>query len=220
MTKKQRSLRIEDKIISIDPVLPHPVLIEEAAGAIKKGGVVLFPTRSLYGLAADAFSEESVDRVYRIKKRSPDKPLLVLVKNRAAVYGLVRDVPPAAEVIMEKIWPGRITIVFKAAGSLPGNLTAGTGKIGIRVPGHAVASALVKSLDTPITGTSANISNEEGCARVSELDTGLADGLDLILDAGTLHGGTGSTVVDVTADPPVILREGAVVSKDILETIA
>jgi L-threonylcarbamoyladenylate synthase len=116
---------------------------------------------------------------------------------------------------MDQFWPGRITLVFEAEDTVPQYLTAGTGKIGIRQPEHPVAAALVKALEGPITGTSANRSGKSGCHRVADLDPRLARKLDLILDAGSLKGGSGSTVVDVTEAIPRILREGEVKEEEI-----
>ena len=117
---------------------------------------------------------------------------------------------------MDHFWPGRITLVFKAAADVPSYLTAGTGKIGIRLPGHPAAAALLRVLPTPLTGTSANLSGKPGCRRIEDLENQIAGSLDLILDAGTLNGGIGSTVVDVTIEPPKILREGEVSGAEIM----
>jgi L-threonylcarbamoyladenylate synthase len=117
---------------------------------------------------------------------------------------------------MDAFWPGRLTLVFEARNSLPDQLTAQTGKIGIRLPGHPVAAAIARQVKGPVTGTSANISGQPGCCRAQDLDPAIAGQLGLILDAGTLIGGIGSTVVDVTSTPPQILREGAVTAKEVL----
>ena len=117
---------------------------------------------------------------------------------------------------MDCFWPGKVTLVFKASQTVPCHLTAGTGKIGIRLAGHPVAAALVRSLGRPITGTSANLSGESGCRRLGDLEPQLARQLDAALDAGPLKGGIGSTVVDVTGDIPRILREGEISETEIL----
>ena len=120
---------------------------------------------------------------------------------------------------MEHFWPGRVTLVFEAADSVPQALTAGTGMIGIRLPGHPVAIALVESLGGPLTGTSANLSGSPGCRRVDDLDPQLIQQLDVVLDAGPLKGGTGSTVVDVTREIPRVLRAGEISEKEIMALI-
>jgi L-threonylcarbamoyladenylate synthase len=205
----------QDKIRKIDPINPLPDIIREVADVIKKGGIVLFPTRCLYGLGADAFNVDAVNRIFKIKRRPVNKPISVLIKNIKAIEEFVQYVPPYASKIMDNFWPGKVTIIFEAKAGLPVILTAGTGKIGIRIPEHTVPSALANMIDNPITGTSANLSGSPGCSMVSDLEPPIADELDLILDAGRLKGGAGSTVVDVTGDAPKILREGAVPAKDI-----
>lgn len=204
-----------NKIIKVSPSNPRPDLISEAARVIKNGGIVLFPTRYLYGLGADALNSEAVDRVFAIKQRPSNKPLSMLINHQNDLSWLVRNVPQAAVKIMESFWPGDITIVFEANATLPRNLTAGSGKIGVRLPQHPVAVALTNAVQVPITATSANLTGRGGCSRVTDLDPLVADKLDLMLDAGPLEGGTGSTVIDVTVDVPKILREGAVPAKDI-----
>ncbi len=202
------------KIIEVNPLNPRPDLISEAARIINNGGIVSFPTRYLYGLGANALNPDAVDRVFEIKQRSYNKPLSVLISRQEDLALLVHNVPQAALRIMERFWPGDITIVFEAHATLPPNLTAGTGKIGVRLPQHPVAVVLTNAVQAPITATSANLTGRGGCSRVSDLDPLVADKLDLILDAGQLEGGTGSTIIDVTVDVPKVLREGAVPAKD------
>ncbi|MCP4579269.1 MAG: L-threonylcarbamoyladenylate synthase, partial [Deltaproteobacteria bacterium] len=135
------------------------------------------------------------------------------------LFAIVQDVPPAAVSIMEKFWPGHVTLVFKASDHLPDNLMAGTRKIGVRVPVHPVGRALVKKLGTPLTGTSANLSGKPGCSLVSEIGPAITDHVDFVLDAGLLKGGTGSTVVDVTGETPTVLREGEIAAQDIFAAV-
>jgi len=169
----------------IDPFNPQPELILKAAGSIKKGGVVLFPTRCLYGLGVDAFNPEAVDKVFRIKQRPYNKAISVLIKDTNDLHILVKHIPSTAKCIMDYFWPGQITIVF----------------------------------NSPITGTSANISGKVGCSAISDLDVQIADKIDMMLDAGPLKGGTGSTVIDVTTPFPTILREGCVSAKNIIAAL-
>jgi len=204
----------------IHPENPQPELILEAAAIIRKGGVVSYPTRCLYGLGADALDAAAVEKIFAVKQRPGDKPLSVLIGHTSQLDRLVRDIPPVAGKIIEHFWPGKITIVFAAKDSLPDNLTARTGKIGIRLARHKVAAALVNELENPITGTSANISGHAGCSRIEDLDYRIAQQVDLILDAGPLKGGRGSSVVDVTGDTLQIIREGEISSREILALIA
>jgi L-threonylcarbamoyladenylate synthase len=204
-----------DRIRRVDPGRPETEIIEEAAGAIVAGKVVLFPTRCLYGLGADAFDFRAVEKVFVLKQRPQNKPVLVLIRNRQEVSSLAAGIPEAARRLMDAIWPGDLTLVFFARPEVPEILTAGTGKIGVRLPGHPVAAALVEAAGRPITGTSANLAGDPGVARVEDLSPEIAVGADLILDAGALKGGIGSTVVDVSVDPPRLLREGAVTAKEL-----
>jgi len=203
------------KIISLNPLNPPPDIISKAADIIKNGGVVIFPTRYLYGLGADAQNPDAVERVYQIKQRPLTKPLLILAKQPESLHQLVQHIPENARQLMSRFWPGDITLVFEAKDSLPENLTAGSGKIGVRLPQHPVAVALTNAVQNPITATSANLAGLGGCSSTADLDPLITDKVDLILDSGTLKGGSGSTIVDVTLDPPVILREGAVPASDI-----
>lgn len=189
---------------------PCPESIQEAARIICSGGVVVFPTTSLYGLGADASNPEAVEKVFAIKQRPVDKPILILVPNLRDIQNLVRDIPAAAERAMTALWPGKLTLIFSAGTGLLPSLTAGTGKIGIRLPVYPIARLLVHAAGRPITATSANISGQTGCSQIADLDPAVSTAVDLILDAGPLKGGAGSTILDVSQDPPVLLREGSI----------
>ena len=207
-------------IYPVDPDAPDMAIIQEAAGITANGGVVIFPTQSLYGLGANALDPRAVDRIFTIKNRPPEKPVLILVDNISDLDELVREIPPAAVRIMNACWPGGVTLVCHAKETLPPNLTAGTGKIGVRLPLHPVARHLVHFAGVPITGTSANPSGQPGCAEIGDIDAQVRKRIDMILDAGRLKGGVGSTIVDVTVSPPVILREGMVPEARIMEVLA
>ena len=204
------------KIHKINPENPAANIIQEAAGVIRKGGVIAFPTRCLYGLGADAFNPEAVERIFRIKRRPAEKPILILIDDLKQIERLVTNVSGMATAVMDRFWPGRVTLVFNARKDVPDYLTAGTGKIGIRMTGHPVAAALAGAIQGPITGTSANVSGRPGCHRTKDLQPDVTEQLDLILDAGSLEGGSGSTVVDVTGDVPRVLRQGEVSMQDII----
>ena len=191
-------------------------MIQEAAALIRKGGVMAFPTRCLYGLGADAFNPDAVNRIFEIKQRPAKNPILILIDDPNRLKSLVTHISEAAKAISKRFWPGRVTLVFNASAKVPGTLTAGTGKIGIRLAGHPVAAALVRAVQGPITGTSANVSGFPGCHQIEDLHPTVAEQLDFILDAGPLKGGQGSTVVDVCGDIPRVLREGAVSKRDIM----
>ena len=208
------------RIIAVDPLRPSGEAMDEAVAAMARGGMVIFPTRCLYGLAVDALNPEAVARIFTAKQRPQTNPVLVLIPGMSFLETLVAHVPPWAERIMAQFWPGDVTLVFSAGPELPPRLTAGTGKIGVRLPRHPVAQALVAAAGIPITGTSANLSGEAGCFQVSDLPPRLVQAADLVLDAGPLRGGTGSTVVDVTCTPPRILRQGGVDGNEILQFVS
>lgn len=212
-------MKASDKVRKVNSENPEIGIISEAAHIIKHGGVVVFPTRSLYGLGADAFNTKAINRIFHIKKRPISKPILVLIEDKNQLDRLVATVPPAATAIMERFWPGKVTIVFQAKEELSADLTAGTKKIGVRLAEHNIASAVVAASGEPITGTSANLSGNAGCFKVKDLDEKIMDSVDLVLDAGPLKGGAGSTIVDVTDKMPLILREGELSQKDILSAI-
>ena len=193
--------------------------IREATELIKKGGMVVFPTTGLYGLGVDARNTAAIERVFGAKRRLLNRPLSILVKHRNALDDIVQDILPAAEVIMDRFWPGGVTAVFCAHSSLSEKLTAGSGKIGLRIPSHPVAAALANLLDAPFTATSANVSGQSGCSDIADLSPLIKQEADLLLDAGPLRGGVGTTVVDVSVDPPILLREGAVPFASLLRAI-
>ncbi len=211
---------MHDHLVSINPVHPEPEIIQTSGKILAEDGIVIFPAKCLYGVAAHALHNRAVEKVFQIKQRPLDNPILVLAKNLAMVQSLVEHIPQAARQLMDTFWPGNLTLVFHARDNISEQLTAGSGKIGIRVPIHPVAKALVERLDFPITGTSANLSGRTGCTQIGQLPPSMIQTADLVLDAGTLKGGKGSTVVDVTQTPVTILREGEISAKKILSALA
>ena len=198
---------------------PDDKAVSCAAREIKRGGLVIFPTSSFYGLGASAFSPGALRRVFTAKDRPAEKPLLVLIATLNQLSGLVDHIPKAAELLIQSFWPGQLTVVFQARSDLSPVLTAGSGKIGVRLAAHPVAAALVRTCDIPISGTSANLSGATGCATLSELDLRLKSQVDIILDAGTLSGGAPSTVVDATVHPVWVIREGAITRQQIFAVL-
>jgi L-threonylcarbamoyladenylate synthase len=192
---------------------PDLSAIREAARALGQGGVVVFPTTGLYGLGADARNPKAVERVFAMKRRAPEKPLLVLVAERGDVAPLVREVPSEAVRLMDVLWPGRLTLVLPAAPEFF-HLTAGTGALGVRLAAHPVARELVREFGGPVTGTSANLSGGPSASRVVDIAPSILEAAAVVLDAGALAGGAGSTVVEVSGGVR-ILREGAVSAGDV-----
>ncbi|PIE61640.1 MAG: threonylcarbamoyl-AMP synthase [Desulfobacterales bacterium] len=207
------------KNLRVNPVHPAPHIIHKAGKILTDNGIVIFPAQCLYGMAANALNPVAVEKVFQIKQRSADNPVLILIKTPKILPSLVKQIPDPARQLMNRFWPGKLTLIFEAADHISPRLTAGTGKIGVRLPGHPVARALVNALDFPITGTSANISGDPGCTRTQDLAPAIMSQADLILDAGLLQGGKGSSIVDVTVSPPIVLRQGAVSSLALFNTI-
>lgn len=220
--KRLKILPGKPAVVALNPSHPDgmPPAIERGAACIQQGGMVVFPTRCLYGLAVDAFNIKAVSRIFTVKRRSRTKPLLVLIPDPSHLDKLVAGISSSARAIMDRFWPGDVTLVFQGSPDLPDLLTAGTGKIGVRLPQHPVARALVTAAAIPVTGTSANLSGEKGCFDISDLDTSLLQSVELVLNAGPLQGGRGSTVVDVTCTPPRVLRQGSVTTHEILRCVS
>jgi L-threonylcarbamoyladenylate synthase len=200
---------------NISSATPDPDTVHAVVQVLRNGGVVAFPTSTLYGLGADADNPQAVERIFNIKGRQYNQALLVLIRDASWLPGLVHEIPSKAAILMEAFWPGGITIVFNASDGVSVRLTGNTGKIGIRVPKHPVAAAIVTELASPLTGTSANLSGKGGCWDISCLEEQVAEQLDGVVDTGPLKGGRGSTVIDVTFDPPRILRQGTISEKEI-----
>ncbi len=199
-------------IVTIDSANPESELIIKAGKIITSNGIVIFPAQCLYGVAANALNEDAVQKVFQLKQRPYNNPILVLIPNRSHLNSLVSNIPEIAEKLMDRFWPGNLTILFDAKNMIPTLLTANTNKIGIRIPSHPVAKAFVNHLDMPITGTSANLSGQPGCSQIGQLPDPIVENADLILESGPLRGGTGSTIVDVTHPDIKILREGIITS--------
>jgi len=189
--------------------------IKKAKEAILSGGLVAFPTESFYGLGVNSLDEEAVKRLYRTKKRNSDQPILLLVPSLEAVEQYVLVIPETAIKLINAFWPGGLTLIFEASPLISNLLTAGTGKIGLRLSSHPIAGALVKAVGVPITGTSANISSHPPCSRAEEVLQSFGQSLDLILDGGPTQGQIGSTLLDITVNPPQILRQGMIRQSDI-----
>jgi L-threonylcarbamoyladenylate synthase len=185
-------------------------VIAEAAGWLRRGGIVGFPTESFYGLGAAALDGTAVDRVFRVKGRPESKPLLVLVDSIPMAEALCAEIPDGAREMMTRFWPGPLTLVLRALAAVPVTVTAGTGTVGVRLPAHPVALALVAAAGTPVTAPSANPSGQEPPTTAQEVVRYFEGRVDIVLDGGPTAGGPGSTVADCTVWPPRVLRQGPV----------
>jgi L-threonylcarbamoyladenylate synthase len=197
--------------LAVDPEQPASQDLGLAARVLQAGGLVAFPTETFYGLGANALDAEAVARVFRAKGRPADKPLLVLVESAERAALVAAEVPAPARRLIARYWPGPLTLVLRARPELPPSLTAGTGTIGVRVPGHRLARALVHAAGFPVTAPSANPHGAASPRTAAEVLAGLGTAVDLILDGGPTPGEAPSTVLDLTGVAPRILRAGAIV---------
>jgi len=188
--------------------------IERGVQILKNGGVIAFPTDTVYGLGGDAFNAAAAERVYQIKSRPKELPLPLLIASAEALASLACRIPETARVLARHFWPGGLTLVVPKADSLPAHLAPGPG-IAVRVPNHPVCLLLIECLGNPIVGTSANVSGRPPALTAGEVERQLAERVDFIIHGGRSPGGKESTVVDVTREPPVVLREGIIPSSEI-----
>lgn len=184
--------------------------IARAVGEIQRGGIVAFPTETFYGLAVDPFSRTALIALYKLKKRAADKPILVLIDHVAQLSLLVKRIPEQYIPLMEKYWPGPLTLIFPAKKSLPVELTGGTGTIGVRISPHPLAKELLRVAGTPLTATSANISGLPPPRTFQEVIEMFGPSLCCVLDGGTTAGGLSSTVVGMSGGTPTVLRKGPI----------
>jgi L-threonylcarbamoyladenylate synthase len=176
---------------------------------LRAGGVIGFPTDTAYGLAADPFNNEAIATIFKLKGRPENKPILLLVDSLEMAKRVTRPNPSLDDVAHE-FWPGPLTIILPAIDKLPEAITAGTGGVGVRWPVAPFATELVRRFGNPITATSANKSGEPTCVTAAEVEEQLGSPLEFLVDGGELPARSGSTVLDLTNEPPQVLREGPV----------
>jgi len=193
--------------------------IAAACDAIKRGELVVFPTETVYGLAADALAEESVQRVFSVKARETGHPLPVQIPSAEYLPQVAADVSEQAVRLAERYWPGPLTLVLRRCEFIPDLVTAGRDTVGVRVPDHPVALALLGRIGTPIVATSANISGQGPPTSAQQAVAALGDAVAVVLDAGQSGLAVPSTVVDVTTLPPRILRQGSIETEAIREIL-
>ena len=198
---------------------PSPGVVQEAAEVLRAGGVIVYPTETLYGLGADALNPEAVRRVFEIKKRPPDRAVTVILGSESMLDQVVSSVPPVARRLMDVFWPGPLTLVLPAREGLPELLLAGGSTIGVRVPGDFLCRALASKLGRPITATSANISGEPDLFHPEDLERVLGQQVDLLIDAGPARSRVPSTVVLVTEAGGRVLREGRISAEELRKVV-
>jgi L-threonylcarbamoyladenylate synthase len=192
-------------------------VLEYAVRLILSGKVVAFPTDTFYGLGADPFNLAAVSEVFRIKRRTSDRPLPLLVDSIDQAVELVHNPPRLFFTLAKNFWPGPLTLVAPASRQIPLKVTANTGKVGLRWPRAPLAVAMAAAAARPIIGTSANLSEMPACSTANEVDCQVGDSLPLILDGGPTQGGLASTVVELIGETGRILRPGGVSESELKE---
>ena len=194
------------EVIKIDPENVDQEKIEQAAGIIRKGGIVAFPTETVYGLGADFLNKQAVDRIFKVKKRPKGKPLTVQIQDISSLKELACDIPAFAYQLMNRFWPGPLTLVLRAKEK---------GTIGVRIPDNRIARSLIKASQTPLVVPSANLSGEPAAQTADEVLQTFDGLIEMVIDAGRVELGVASTVADLSVSPYRILRKGAICQKDI-----
>ena len=195
-------------VLKVDSQKPQMEKICVAADFIKKGGLVAFPTETVYGLGADALNSEAVRALFEAKKRPLDNPPIVHVGDVKDVYRLAREVPLKAEKLMKTFWPGPLTLIFKRSETVPSVTVAGLDTIAVRMPRHNVALALIRESGCCISAPSANLAGKPSPTTAKHVLDDLDGRIDAVLDAGPTDIGVESTVLDMTIEPPLVLRPG------------
>ncbi|NSW91256.1 MAG: threonylcarbamoyl-AMP synthase [Firmicutes bacterium] len=190
-----------------------------AAEIIKNGGLVAFPTETVYGLGANALNSEAVKKIFKAKGRPLDNPLIVHIADIKSIDKLVVEMPCGVQKLIDKFWPGPLTLVFKKSPVIPDEITAGLDTIAIRMPSHPIALALIKEAGLPIAAPSANSSGRPSPTLASHVLEDLSGKINLIIDGGSTHVGLESTVLDTTSFPPSILRPGGVTLEQLREVL-
>jgi L-threonylcarbamoyladenylate synthase len=196
--------------VSVDPGAPQSDAIAEAATWIVDGGVVAIPTDTLYGLAVDPFNSSAVARLFAIKGRGADRALPLVASDVEQVVQQLSRLTPAAERLVQRFWPGPLTLVLPAPVTIAAAVTGGTGRVGVRVPACDVARAVCRAANRPVTATSANISGAPPTSDPDIVENTLGGRLDYLLDTGLTPGGPPSTIVDLVETEPRLLRTGAI----------
>ncbi len=188
----------------------NPAYHQLAADVLRDGGLIAIPTETYYGIAVDAFNESALERVFVLKKRPSVKPILVLIDHRDELEDLAREVPDPFLPLMDRYWPGPLTLVFPAKKALSPILTGGTGTVGVRVSSCPYPRAICRELKRPITATSANISGQPPARSYQDIVRYFGNTIDLVVDGGVSDHCPGSTVVSCAGNQVKVIRQGLV----------
>ena len=193
-------------------------VLETAGEILKNGGLVAFPTETVYGLGADGLNEDASKKIYAAKGRPSDNPLIIHITNMDALEKIVKEVPEVARVVADKYWPGPLTMIFKKADCVPYGTTGGLDTVAVRMPVHEVAKAVIDAGGGYIAAPSANTSGRPSPTTAAHVKEDLTGKIDMIVDGGPVDIGVESSILDVTVDPPMILRPGAI-TKEMFEDL-
>ena len=210
---------MKTEILKIDLHNIDSQKIKYAAQVIEEGGLVAFPTETVYGLGADALNKTAVEKIFKAKGRPSDNPLIVHVADKKSVGNLVLRIPEKAEKLMDAFWPGPLTLVMDKQSIVPDIITAGLDTVAIRVPSHPIALALIREAKLPIAAPSANISGKPSPTDSKHVINDLYGKVDVIIDGGFSNIGVESTVVDMVVDPPMLLRPGGITLEQLEDVI-
>jgi len=202
-------------VLKVDPHRPEPEKIRVAAEVLKKGGLVAFPTETVYGLGANALDGKAVLRIFEAKNRPADNPIIVHIANRDDIYVLAEHVPQIAEKLIDEFWPGPLTLLFVKSDAVPSAVTAGLATVAVRMPNHAVAQALISEAGVPVAAPSANLAGRPSPTSAKHVLDDLSGRIEVLIDGGEIGYGVESTVLDLTTDPPTVLRPGPVTVEEL-----
>ncbi|HEY93582.1 MAG TPA: threonylcarbamoyl-AMP synthase [Dehalococcoidia bacterium] len=184
--------------------------INKGITILTNGGIIAYPTDTVYGLGACSDNPEAIKRIYQVKRRPLDMPLPLLLADMIWIERLTITISDIARKLIDRFLPGALTLVMKKADSIPDIISGGKDTIALRIPDHPVTIALIYGVGRPLIGTSANLSGKPSALTADEINSQLSDEIDYIIDTGRCQGGIESTIVDVTGEIPIILREGAI----------
>jgi L-threonylcarbamoyladenylate synthase len=210
---------VKTERLILDPQSPNPEAIARAAAVLSRGGLVAFPTETVYGLGANALDPDAVACIFTAKGRPSNNPLIVHVGHATQVAELTASIPPPFVALTTAFWPGPLTLVLPKSATVPDIVTAGGPTIAVRMPSHLIALALLRAVNLPLAAPSANRSSELSPTTAEHVLRGLDGRIDLILDAGPTTAGIESTVLDLTTTPPRLLRPGPITPAQIEATI-
>jgi L-threonylcarbamoyladenylate synthase len=198
------------RVLNINPADPESDKIQLAAGIIQKGGIIAYPTETVYGLGANIYNQTAVNRLYTLKGRDQQKALIVIIDSPELLQNLVAHISDQALLLIKHFWPGPLTMIFSAKPSVPEFITGGGKTIAIRIPNSPICLELIKACEVPLTSTSANLAGGQNPTTADEVLETFGARLDLIIDGGPSHSNITSTVLDVTQKEVHPVRQGAI----------